>query len=315
MRRAGNRARRPRRHPRERHAASPSLCRLSCIRSVAAAMTFAATWPRIRARRHCRCRLIPIRSAGDDGHDHVDPADTGGTRLVGAQLMSNLADGVRLSAFPLLVFALTASPVWVSAAFATGLVPSVLLGPLAGALADRYDRRRLLRTAAAARTVMLLALAATIAAGTTPIVLVLVVAALFGVGEAFADTTMAALVPTVIPHDRLDTVNGRMVGVPDHTRQRVGRSGHRHALFAVVAWLPFVSASGMLTIALVLVGGLSLIAMPAPVVETAPDSAAPTRCWRAFVSSPGLTCCAARSQPPRCWRGSTPHGSRSSSYS
>ena len=107
--------------------------------------------------------------------------------------MSNLADGVRLTAFPLLVFALTASPMWVSAAFAAGLVPSVLLGPVAGAFADRYDRRRLLRAVAAARTVMLVALAATIAAGATPIVLVIVVAALFGVGEAFTDNTMAAL--------------------------------------------------------------------------------------------------------------------------
>lgn len=196
------------------------------------------------------------------------PQPTPATRLVGAQLMSNLADGVRLSAFPLLVFALTASPVWVSAAFAAGLVPSVLLGPLAGGLADRHDRRRLLRMAAAARTVMLLALAVTIAAGTTPIVLVLVVAALFGVGEAFADTTMAALVPTVIPHDRLDTVNGRMVGVQIIGNELAGPA-IGSALFAVVAWLPFVSASGMLTIAVVLIGGLSLIAMPAPVVETA----------------------------------------------
>ena len=115
---------------------------------------------------------------------------------------------------------------------------------------------------------MLLALAATIAAGTTPIVLVLVVAALFGVGEAFADTTMAALVPTVIPRDRLDTVNGRMVGVQIIGNELAGPA-IGSALFAVVAWLPFVSASGMLTIALVLIGGLSLIAMPAPVVETA----------------------------------------------
>ena len=127
------------------------------------------------------------------------PQLTPATRLVGANLMSSLADGVRLTAFPLLVFALTTSPMWVSATFAAGLVPSVVLGPVAGALADRHDRRRLLRMAAAARTVMLLVLAATIAAGTTPIMLVVVVAALFGVGEAFTDNAMAALVPSVDP--------------------------------------------------------------------------------------------------------------------
>ena len=195
------------------------------------------------------------------------PQATPATRLVGAHLMSNLADGVRLTAFPLLVFALTASPMWVSAAFAAGLIPSVLVGPVAGAFADRYDRRRLLRAVAAARTVMLVALAATIAAGATPIVLVIVVAALFGVGEAFTDNTMAALVPSVIPRDRLDTVNGRMVGVEIIGNELAGPA-LGSVLFAVVAWLPFVSASGMLTIALVLIGGVSLIAAPEPVAAT-----------------------------------------------
>lgn len=192
---------------------------------------------------------------------------TPATRLVGANLMSNLADGVRLTAFPLLVFALTSSPMWVSATFAAGLVPSVLLGPVAGALADRHDRQRLVRAVTAARTVMLLVLAATVVAGATPIMLVVVVAALFGVGEAFTDNTMTALVPSIIPRDRLDTINGRMVGVQIIGNELVGPA-IGSALFAVVAWLPFVSASGMLTIALVLIGGLSLIATPEPVAAT-----------------------------------------------
>jgi MFS family permease len=189
---------------------------------------------------------------------------TPATRLVGASLMSGLADGVRLTAFPLLVLALTSSPLWVSVTFAAGLVPSVLLGPVAGALADRHDRQRLLRAVTAARTVMLLVLAAAIAAGATPIMVVVVVAALFGAGEAFTDNTMAALVPSVVPRDRLDTINGRLVGVHILGNELVGPA-IGSALFAVVAWLPFVSASGTLTIALVLIGGLSLLATPEPV--------------------------------------------------
>ncbi len=114
---------------------------------------------------------------------------------------------------------------------------------------------------------MLLVLAATIASGATPIMLVVVVAALFGVGEAFTDNTMTALVPSVIPRDRLDTINGRMVGAQIIGNELVGPA-IGSALFAVVAWLPFVSASGMLTIALVLIGGLSLIATHEPVAAT-----------------------------------------------
>ena len=197
------------------------------------------------------------------------PQMTPATRLVGTHLMSNLADGVRLTAFPLLVFALTASPMWVSATFAAGLVPSVLIGPVAGAVADRCDRRRLVRAVTAARTLMLLVLAATIAAGTTPIMLVVVVAALFGVGEAFADTTMATLVPNVVPRERLDTVYGHLVGVQIVGNELIGPA-IGSALFGLVAWLPFVSASGMLTIAIVLLGGLTLLAAPALVAATAP---------------------------------------------
>jgi len=180
------------------------------------------------------------------------------TRLVGAHLMSNLADGIRLTAFPLLVYALTASPVWVTVTFAAGLVPSVLLSPLAGALADRGDRRRILEIVLVARAVVLLVLAATVAVGHTPVVLVAIVAALFGVGEAFTDNTMAALVPVVVAGDRLDQVNGRMVGAEIVGNELAGPA-IGSALFAVIAWLPFAAASWMLSIALALVGGLSLV--------------------------------------------------------
>ena len=65
----------------------------------------------------------------------------------------------------------------------------------------------------------------------------------------------------------------------------------------------------MLTIALVLIGGLSLIATPEP-VAAATRTHHSTRCWQACDSSPGLTCCAESSWPPRYWRGSTRPGSR-----
>ena len=151
---------------------------------------------------------------------------------------------------------------WVSATFAAGLVPSVLIGPVAGAFADRYDRRRLLR-AVPRRGRSCCSFSPPRSLPADADLLVIVVAALFGVGEAFTDNTMAALVPSVIPRDRLDTVNGRMVGVQIIGNELVGPA-IGSALFAVVAWLPFVSASGMLTIALVLIGGLSLIAAPEP---------------------------------------------------
>jgi MFS family permease len=62
---------------------------------------------------------------------------------VGA-LVSNVGTWMQNVTVPYVIFQLTRSAGWVGLAAFASLFPSLLLGPLAGSLADRFDRRRLL---------------------------------------------------------------------------------------------------------------------------------------------------------------------------
>ena len=181
-----------------------------------------------------------------------------GTLIVSAHALSNLADGIRLAAFPLIVFSITNSALWVSVTFAAGLAPSVLVGLHAGATADRVDRGRLLRRVVAARAMLLVGLAFAIWANAASPWLVAAVAALFGVGEAFTDTTMGALVPVVVEPAQLERVNSRMVTVEIIGNELAGPA-IGSALFAVLAWLPFISGGAALALAVAMLAGLSLL--------------------------------------------------------
>src|SRR4051794_41807219 len=61
--------------------------------------------------------------------------------LLASSWMSNLGDGLMVAAGPLLVASQTHNPVLVAAAAMASQLPWLLFGLVAGALADRLDRR------------------------------------------------------------------------------------------------------------------------------------------------------------------------------
>ncbi len=62
----------------------------------------------------------------------------------GGALVSNVGTWMQNVTVPYVIFQLTRSAGWVGLAAFASLFPSLLLGPLAGSLADRFDRRRML---------------------------------------------------------------------------------------------------------------------------------------------------------------------------
>src|SRR4029453_1000432 len=71
-----------------------------------------------------------------------------------AQGVSNLGDGVYVTALPLLAAALTRDPLPVSGVMFAEWLPWLLFGLLAGALLDRWERRRVMWMVDAARLVV-----------------------------------------------------------------------------------------------------------------------------------------------------------------
>ncbi len=98
-------------------------------------------------------------------------------RLWLAATLSNLGDGARLAALPLLAVEITSDTRLVAAVGAMPFAPWVLVGPVTGVLVDRYDRRLIMVTAQLGRMVVVLALALSLAISPGPRIFLLLAVA------------------------------------------------------------------------------------------------------------------------------------------
>ncbi|TVR01319.1 MAG: MFS transporter [Spirochaetaceae bacterium] len=124
------------------------------------------------------------------------------------------------------------------------LLPPVLLGPFAGALADRWSRRSALVWSDAARGILmlLLAVAAMSPAGLS-IALLLVITALAGICHALFLPAVPALIPEIVAEPQLKRANSlRAAGtqIGNMTGNAVGG-----LVFAVVGLVPVLVVNGV----------------------------------------------------------------------
>jgi fucose permease len=131
--------------------------------------------------------------------------------LLGSSWVSNIGDGVIVSAGPLLVASETRDPFLVALAWMLQYLPWLIFGLFAGVVADRVNRKVLITVANCCRVVVLSVLVTTIVTGQVDIVIVLGAMFLLGVGETFADTTTATLLPMVVAKKDLGIGNARML--------------------------------------------------------------------------------------------------------
>jgi MFS family permease len=158
-------------------------------------------------------------------------------------LVSNIGDGIRLAAIPLLAVKLSSSPVLVSAVTAAQFLPWVSVAPLGGVLVDRHDRRRVILVIQSWRGVVMLALALLVAADVVVIWHLCVVAFVITAGEILVDPSVVALVPKVVTDEQLDVANGRISSVEIVTNDFAGRPAGATA-FGFAPWLPFLVDAG-----------------------------------------------------------------------
>ena len=102
----------------------------------------------------------------------------------------------------------TESAVYLSIASLVGFAPIVILSPLAGVLADRWNRKGLIATADLLQALTTMALIFLFLSNVVSIWLILVLLGLRGVFQAFHLPTVSAIIPTMVPKEKLSRMNG-----------------------------------------------------------------------------------------------------------
>lgn len=153
--------------------------------------------------------------------------------------ISGTGDGIRQTALPLLAAVLTRSPLAVSAVAVAQALPWLLVSLLAGALADRWDRRTIMLVTNVIRAVLAGMLAALVALGLAGIPALCVVAFGLTTTETFADAAAQALLPALVEVADLELANSRLSVVSSVTVQFAGPP-LGGLLFAARRAVPFV---------------------------------------------------------------------------
>lgn len=134
-------------------------------------------------------------------------------RALAASGFANLADGVFQVALALLAVKLTRSPLLIAGVTVAARIPWLLMSLVAGALADRLDRRQTMIRVNLVRTVLLGGLAAAVAADMATLAMLYAVALLLGIAETLFDTSAQSLLPAIVPRDQLTRANSRLYAV------------------------------------------------------------------------------------------------------
>lgn len=138
-----------------------------------------------------------------------------------AGLVSDGGDWLLFIALPIVVYRITGSALGTSFAFLAQLGPAIVLSPLAGRLADRLDRRRLMLIVCGLQALALLPLLAV--GGKGGLAIVYAVIAVQSALTALFDPAKNALLPTLVARDQLVAANSlvalnegiaRLVGGP-----------------------------------------------------------------------------------------------------
>ena len=117
----------------------------------------------------------------------------------GGSLASNVGTWCHDIAAVVFVFQLTGLSSAVALVSVAGFGVSILLAPIGGQLADRFDRRKLLLVIASVMAVVASGLAVAVLAGVEDVVLLIGVTFVLGVGRALSTPTMQAFLPALVP--------------------------------------------------------------------------------------------------------------------
>ena len=168
--------------------------------------------------------VTPKRSLGRNFH-----------RLLLSSGLANLADGIGVVAWPWLASLITRDPLAIALVGVAQKLPWFLFALPSGVITDRLDRRQLVISMDLLRFATLAALAAAmLIPGLLPEApveefpadllysLLLFSALVVGFAEVLRDNSAVTLLPSIVPHERLETANGRMGSVETVMNMMIG---------------------------------------------------------------------------------------------
>lgn len=182
------------------------------------------------------------------------------SRFIAASGLTNLGDGIATIAWAWVASLLTRDPLLIAAVAVALRLPWPILALPAGIVTDRVDRRRLIlamdviRALAFAGAALALVLATPLppAPGTGlaapwAFAALLLAAAVVGSAEVFRDNAAQTILPSLVPHDRLEQANGRLWSVELTGNALIGPA---LGALLVAVWVPLPFAVNALAYAL-----------------------------------------------------------------
>jgi MFS family permease len=136
--------------------------------------------------------------------------------------LSNLADGILKVSLPLIAIGFTQSPTLIAGVAIAASLPWLIFALQAGAISDRYDRRRVMLGANIGRATLMGLVAAAVALDVANIWLLYVVAFFLGIAETLYDTSAQSILPQVVDRALLPRANGRLYTIELAANEFVG---------------------------------------------------------------------------------------------
>ena len=131
-------------------------------------------------------------------------------RVLWANTISSVGDGVYVSALPLLAFTLTRDPRLIALVSAAAFVPWLVLSLPAGVIVDRHDRGMLMRRSQVAQGLAVAVSAVLVLVHEADIALLVLLAFLLGSAEVIFSNAAQSVLPDLVPSAQLPKANGNL---------------------------------------------------------------------------------------------------------
>ena len=193
--------------------------------------------------------------------------------LWGGKLVSATGSQMTQIAFPLLVLALTQSAAIAGLAGALRMLPYLLLSLPAGALVDRWDRRRVMLLCDSGRALALGSIPLALLLGHLSVLHICLVAVVEGTLFVFFDIAEVAVLPGIVTQEEMPAAVAQYISLTDGVTMLLGPA-LGGALFALGRMVPF-----LLDAVSYAASALALWRVELP-KQTAPDEQANPLNWR-----------------------------------